>query len=155
MRTPKTLRDIEDVARTAAHPAQLRQLIALIRDEMGYNLYQRVSAVKAALSNAPSARLLFEHEGLAVDRLVSREDFETWIAPDLARIGQTVDAVLAQAGIAPGQVDRVFLTGGTSFVPAVSALFTSRFGAEKISAGGEFVSVAEGLALIARDRLGG
>jgi hypothetical chaperone protein len=64
----------------------------------------------------------------------------------------TVDAVLAQAGCSVHAVDHVFLTGGTSFVPAVRALFTSRFGAEKVSAGGEFVSVAEGLALIGRDR---
>jgi hypothetical chaperone protein len=42
----------------------------------------------------------------------------------------------------------VFLTGGTSFVPAVRRLFETRFGAEKLVAGGEFVSVAEGLALM-------
>ena len=46
----------------------------------------------------------------------------------------------------------MFLTGGTSFVPAVRGLFERRFGAEKVSGGGEFVSVAEGLALIGRDR---
>jgi hypothetical chaperone protein len=153
MRTPKTLRDIEAVARSAAHPEQLRHLIALIRDEMGYRLYQTVSAVKAALSNADSARLTFTHEGFAIDQLVTRAAFEAWIAPDLARIDGTVDAILAQAGLGPAQIDRVFLTGGTSFVPSVKALFTSRFGDDKISAGGEFVSVAEGLALIARDRL--
>ncbi|HQT47786.1 MAG TPA: Hsp70 family protein, partial [Acidocella sp.] len=51
------------------------------------------------------------------------------------------------------EIDRVFLTGGTSFVPAVRNLFTERFGAQRISAGGEFVSVAEGLALIGRDRM--
>jgi hypothetical chaperone protein len=31
-------------------------------------------------------------------------------------------------------------------------LFDARFGATKVTAGGEFVSVAEGLALIGRDR---
>jgi hypothetical chaperone protein len=45
----------------------------------------------------------------------------------------------------------VFLTGGTSLVPAVRALFTRRFDPTKISGGGEFISVAEGLALIGRD----
>jgi hypothetical chaperone protein len=49
-------------------------------------------------------------------------------------------------------IDRVFLTGGTSFVPAVRALFEQRFGVARVSGGGEFVSVAEGLALIGRDR---
>jgi hypothetical chaperone protein len=46
----------------------------------------------------------------------------------------------------------VFLTGGTSFVPAVHALFTERFGAERVATGGELVSVAEGLALIGADQ---
>ena len=51
-------------------------------------------------------------------------------------------------------IDRVFLTGGTSLVPAVRGLFTDRFGPERVTGGDEFVSVAEGLALIGRDRVG-
>jgi len=50
-------------------------------------------------------------------------------------------------------VDRVFLTGGTAFVPAVRHLFDERFGHGRVSGGGEFVSVAEGLVLIGRDRM--
>ena len=49
-------------------------------------------------------------------------------------------------------IDRVFLTGGTSLVPAVRGLFTDRFGSQRVTGGGEFVSVAEGLALIGSDR---
>jgi hypothetical chaperone protein len=48
-------------------------------------------------------------------------------------------------------VDRVFLTGGSSLVPAVRALFASRFGAERVRSGDELVSVASGLALRARE----
>jgi hypothetical chaperone protein len=109
--------------------------------------------VKAALSRADSAQLQFRHEKLAIDRTITRADFEAWIAPDCVRLADTVDATLAQAGITPEQVDRVFLTGGTSFVPAVRRIFAERFGPERVSAGGEFVSVAEGLALIGRDRM--
>jgi len=153
MRTPKMLRDIEEVARASADGGPLRNLIALIKDEAGYEIYQTVSAVKAALSRADSAQLQFRHEKLAIDRTITRADFEAWIAPDCVRLADTVDATLAQAGITPEQVDRVFLTGGTSFVPAVRRIFAERFGPERVSAGGEFVSVAEGLALIGRDRM--
>ena len=55
---------------------------------------------------------------------------------------------LAEAGLAPTEMDRVFLTGGTSLVPAVRGIFETRFGAARIAGGGEFVSVAEGLALM-------
>jgi len=41
----------------------------------------------------------------------------------------------------------VFLTGGSSFVPAVRRIFEMRFGADKIRTGNEFTSVAHGLAL--------
>ena len=39
--------------------------------------------------------------------------------------------------------------GGTSFVPAVRRIFESRFGKDRIESGGEMISVASGLALLA------
>jgi hypothetical chaperone protein len=148
MRAPKTLREINEVARLAAHPERLRHLIQLVEDEVGYALYQAVSAVKAGLSRADEAVLHFTHRDFTVAQPVSRVAFEGWIAPELARLATAIDHALADAKLAPGQVDRVFLTGGTSLVPAVRRLFEDRFGADRVTGGGEFVSVAEGLALI-------
>ncbi len=153
MAAPRTLRDIEAVMRTAAHPERLASLLALLRGGLGYELYQAVSGVKAALSVAPEAVLRFDHAGFRMEEVVRREAFEAWIAPDVAKLGATVDAALRDAGVRESEVDRVFLTGGTSLVPAVRRLFAERFGADRLSGGGEFVSVAEGLALIGRDRV--
>ena len=61
-----------------------------------------------------------------------------------------VDEALADASLTTQQVDRVFLTGGSSLVPAVRRIFEERFGQARVVAGGEFVSVAEGLALMGR-----
>ncbi len=152
MRTPRTLREIADVARTSARPEQLHGLIQLIEDELGYQLYQAVSGVKAELSRQQDATLRFHHGGIAIDAVITRTDFERWIAPDLAQLAAAVDRALGQASLRASEVDRVFLTGGTAFVPAVRRLFEQRFGAERVSGGGEFVSVAEGLVLIGRDR---
>lgn len=149
MRAPRTLRDIGEVARTAEHPDRLRRLIRLIEDEAGYALYSAVSAAKTALSRAAETTLRFAHADFVLDVPISRADFESWISPELARISATFEAALADAGIGPEQVDRVFLTGGTSLVPAVRRLFEDRFGPHRVTTGGEFVSVAEGLALIA------
>ena len=154
MRAPRTLRAIEEVATASARPERLRMLIRLIEDELGYQLYQTVSAVKAELSRQDTAVLRFAHGDLAIEREIARYEFEAWIAEDLRRMAATVDQALARAGVRADEIDRVFLTGGTSFVPAVRALFETRFGAAKVSGGGEFVSVAEGLALIGRDRSG-
>ena len=149
MRAPRTLRDIAQVARTAEHPDRLRRLIRLIEDEAGYALYRAVSEAKTALSRAEATTLRFAHADFLVEAPIDRAEFEGWIAPELGRIAAALDAALADAGLAPGQVDTVFLTGGTSLVPAVRRLFEDRFGPHRVTAGGEFVAVAEGLALIA------
>ena len=146
MRNPRTLRDIADVRRTATQPARLDHLLRLIEDEQGFHLYRAVSDAKAALSGAAATTLRFAHAGFTLERVITRAEFEGWIAPDLRRLDAAIGEALAAAGVA--DVDRVFLTGGTAFVPAVRALFEQRFGARRVSGGGEFVSVAEGLALI-------
>jgi hypothetical chaperone protein len=151
MRAPRTLRDIAEVARTAEAPEALHDLVRLIEEDAGYALYRAVAGVKAALSAADHATLDFRHGRFVISAPIARADFEAWIAPELARIGAAVDAALADAATAPEAVDRVFLTGGTSLVPAVRRIFEARFGADRVVAGGEFVSVAEGLALMAAE----
>jgi hypothetical chaperone protein len=84
---------------------------------------------------------------------VARADFESWIESDLQSIEGCVDSLLTTSGIHPRAVDRVFLTGGSSFVPAVRRVFETRFGKDRIRGGNEFTSVAHGLALRAAERL--
>jgi hypothetical chaperone protein len=58
---------------------------------------------------------------------------------------------MGAVGLETGAIDSVFLTGGSSFVPAVRRIFVERFGAERIRMGDEFTSVARGLAVRALD----
>ena len=148
MRNPRTLREIGEVARHARHPERLHALLELIEEEQGFALYQAVSQAKMELSRETSTVLRFAHGKLNIAETIQRDDFEAWIAPDLAKMGTAIDTALTAAQLAPAQIDQVFLTGGTSFVPAVKRLFETRFGAHRLSSGGELVSVAEGLALL-------
>ena len=59
-----------------------------------------------------------------------------------------MDEAMAGAGLGPDGVDRVFLTGGSSFVPAVRRLFADRFGEAKLESGAELESIAAGLGLM-------
>ena len=59
-------------------------------------------------------------------------------------------SVLSLAG--HNGIEAVFMTGGTSYVPAVRALFDRRFCPQRIHIGDAFRSVASGLALLALDR---
>ena len=103
------------------------------------------------LSRNETAPFHFRDGSMDITAHVTRADFEAWIADDLAAIETCVDGLLQSTGIAPSQIDRVFLTGGTSFVPAVRRIFDSRFTPQRVRTGNEFTSVATGLALRAHE----
>ncbi|HEX3419246.1 MAG TPA: Hsp70 family protein, partial [Stellaceae bacterium] len=85
---------------------------------------------------------------LHIEQEISRQDFERWIADDITRIEQTVDQLLQRESVSVDEIDSVFLTGGSSFIPAVRSVFETRFGADRLADGEHFQSVAFGLALI-------
>ncbi|EZP54643.1 Hsp70 family protein [Sphingomonas sp. RIT328] len=148
MRNRRTLAELDKLRRAALDPDAIGRMIAVIEQELGYHLYDAIGAVKRALSSAEQARLTFEGAGLRIAAEVTRDAFETWIAPDIARIDAAVDEALSRAGVAAAAIDRVFLTGGTSLTPRIRRLFAERFGAARIATGGELTSIAHGLALI-------
>lgn len=148
MRNRRTLEELRRLQRNAVDPAAIERLIALIEHEQGYPLYAAVGQLKRALSDYESAQFRFDGGGLTIDAEVKRAAFEGWIAPDLARIEQALDHALMRAGAAAEQIDRVFLTGGSSLIPAVRRLFDGHFGTDRIASGGELTSIAHGLAMI-------
>jgi hypothetical chaperone protein len=151
LRASRDMRDIRALARTAMEPEKLDRLIEILDDNHGYALYQAVSALKTTLSREETATFSFVAGSVRIETPVTRSRFEGWIAPELAAIEGAVDEAIARSGLSIDRIDRVFLTGGTSFVPAVREIFHRRFGAERIETGGEFESIASGLALIGRE----
>ena len=148
MRNRKTLAELETLRRAATDPAAIARMIAIVDGEQGYRLYDAVGQVKRALSSAEAATFTFDGAGLSIAAELTRADFESWIAPDVDRIAAALDRALAGAGIDARAIDRVFLTGGTSLIPRIRALFAERFGPERLESGGELTSIAHGLALI-------
>ena len=140
----------------AQEPEKIEALINLIEEDLGYQLHQAVQRLKVDLSHHESAEFHFRDGSMDLVAMVERKEFEGWIAEELQSIERCVDSLLATSNIPAGEVDRVFLTGGTSFVPAVRRIFESRFDASRVRTGNEFTSVARGLALRAEEiRLNG
>jgi hypothetical chaperone protein len=152
LKTAKNVEMLAEIADQADEPEKIRALWHIIDDDLGYHLYRAVERAKVELSTRDRTVFRFEDGPLVIEAPVTRAEFDAWIADDTAAMAACVDRVLASAGVGAGDVDRVFMTGGTSFVPAVRQIFDRRFGAEKIEAGGEMISVASGLALRARER---
>ena len=149
LRTRNVLEILSSAEKRALAPGKIAALRALIDQDLGYQMHQAVQRTKLALSTADRAEFVFagpEAGTLELRAAVTRRDFEQWIAPELLQIERTVDALLSASGASARDVNRVFLTGGTSLVPAVRHIFEHRF-AGRIVSGDEFTSVAQGLAL--------
>jgi len=146
LRSRQTEALLAKIRHGASDPDGIDRLIHIVEDELGLPLHQAVEASKRALSASPKARFAFEHPGIALTSDLTRSAFDTWIEEELADIEQAVNEVLARAGIIPRDVDRVFTTGGSSFVPAVRARLAATFGADRLVGGDELTSVAWGLA---------
>jgi hypothetical chaperone protein len=148
MKTSRGFKDLLEVARFSNEPERVQRFIRLVQSDQGYPLYKAVSDAKEALSRDEATRFSFHAGDFEIESTITRAEFEKWIEEELEAIEGALDQVLANASIAVGDVDRVFLTGGSSFVPAVRRIFERRFGADRIESGNEFVSIANGLATI-------
>lgn len=148
MRASRDMRDIRELARKSQEPEKIAKLVELLDDNYVYPLYQAVSKLKETLSVETSAVFEFNAGGIKLEATVERSTFNEWIVRELASIEAAVDGAIADAHLTPLQIDCVFLTGGSSFVPAVRAIFEARFDTTKIATGAEFESIASGLALM-------
>jgi hypothetical chaperone protein len=152
MRASRDMREIRALVRDATEPEKLARLVETLDENYGYRLYRSVSRLKEALSAQEQAEFRFEAGSISLAAMIKRSTFERWIAPELMLIERAVDEALASAGLPPEGVDRIFLTGGSSLVPAVREIFHRRFDADRIETGAELESIASGLALMGRER---
>ncbi len=141
------LQMLKGVHAQSLEPEKIGALIHFIKEDLGFHLHRAVQKVKSDLSNAPRATFQFSDGFVDLAAAVERTSFEEWISEELAQIARCVDSLLTSSGVLPKDVDMVFLTGGSSFVPAVRRIFETRFGKQRIRGGNEFTSVARGLAL--------
>jgi hypothetical chaperone protein len=147
LKSNDTIEMLRGIRSQSFDPDRIEGLLHIVQNDLGFYLHQAVQAMKVELSTEQAGSFVFEDHVVQMNGRVKRSSFEKWIEPDLEKIRNCVDRLLQATGIASGDVDRIFLTGGSSLVPAVRKVFEDRFGAGRISGGNEFTSVAKGLAL--------
>src|SRR3984885_193879 len=151
LRAKDVLDMLKGVHAQSLEPEKIGALIHFIKEDLGFQLHRAVQKVKCDLSNDQAATFQFSDGFVDLKAVVERASFEEWISEEVEQIARCVDSLLISSGIVPQDVDRIFLTGGSSFVPIVRKIFETRFGEKGIRGGNEFTSVARGLALKAMD----
>ena len=152
LKTKKNTELLEEIASQSDEPEKIEALMHILEHDLGYHLYRAIERTKVALSTSDHTTFSFSDPPLEITAPLTRAAFEALIAEETDAMAACVDRLLASTGIDPKGIDQVFMTGGTSFVPAVRRIFDERFGEDKIRAGGEMISVATGLAVSARAR---
>ena len=125
---------------------------AILYGGHAYDFYRGIEAAKIDLSTAEVTRLEFAPLGLGVE--IRRTAFESLIRPELDRVGDTIDAALAEARLEPADVDRVLLTGGSAYIPAFRRDLARKFGAERLEQRDAFTAVVHGLGVRAQELWG-
>jgi hypothetical chaperone protein len=148
LKTKKNMELLRQIRFQALEPQKIDALVDLVDHDLGYRLYQSIERTKCALSDEAQIQFRIHEATVAIDKPVLRSEFEDWIDPEVSEIGRCIDRLLTTCNVAPQDVDAIFMTGGSSFVPVIRRLFEDKFGKETpIRAGQEFTSVAEGLAI--------
>jgi hypothetical chaperone protein len=147
LKSSETIEMLRGIRSHSLDPERIEGLLHIVQNDLGFYLHQAVQSMKVELSSDSIGSFVFEDYQLRMNGRVKRASFEKWIEPDLAKIRECLERLLRSTGLPAGEVDRVFLTGGSSLVPAVRSIFEDRFGAQRIAGGSEFTSVAKGLAL--------
>jgi hypothetical chaperone protein len=152
--TQRTAADLKALRLVADLPDRIDRLIRVVTGRHGHALAMAVEDAKIALSDADVARVQMSGFTGGPNPLIHRAAFEAAVEVPLVRIGSTIQGVLAMAGVTPAQIGTVFMTGGSSGLPALRALVGDVLPGVRIATGDMLGSVGTGLALDAARRFG-
>jgi len=145
----KNERELTELVALACEPEKVGRLLNVVRRRLGHRLAFAVEDAKIALSAAECAAvpLTFLEAGLAVT--ATRVDFDRAIDARMDRLHRTARDCIAAAGLKPAAIDTIFLTGGSSRVPAVRAAIGRAAPSARLAGASDLLSVAQGLTEIA------
>ncbi len=150
--TYRNERELVELVSLAREPEKVARLLNLVRQRLGHRLAFSMEDAKIALSAADNVDvpLGFLEAGLVVP--ATRADFDRAIDSRMDRLYKAAGDCIAAAGISAAAIDTIFLTGGSSRVPAVRAAVGQAAPSARLAGGSDLLSVALGLTQMAGNR---
>ena len=145
LRVRKTREHIRVIKGATDDRPAIQHLENIINDNYGFFLFQAIEQAKCELSVQEQAKIRFTEQDLNISEEIGRGEFELLNGENFRQIAACIDEVITGSGLLPSQIDTVFLTGGTSRIPYIQALFAKRFGRDKMEYRDAFTSVVHGL----------
>jgi hypothetical chaperone protein len=152
--TQKTERETAELVADSREPEKAVRLLQTIRKRLGHRIAFAVEDAKIALSERERIDILldFLERGLAAS--ATQSGFDRAIAEKTRKLRRVALACIADAGVRAEDIHTVFLTGGSSRVPAVKAALAGAAPNATMTSGSDLLSVALGLTREAQRRYG-
>lgn len=138
---------LQDMHYMANQPALVHRLLRVVREQTGHQLAGDVEKVKIALSEQDLAMLALPYVDADLAIELSRAAFEAATGNETQKITDSIHACLKQAGVGPAAITTLFLTGGTSAIPAVRMACKATVPHAQLVDGDRFGSVGMGLTI--------
>lgn len=145
LRARKTREQIRLIKSTTDDREAIEHLENIITDNYGFFLFQAIDQAKCDLSARERTTIRFREHDLDISEELGKGEFEELNRENFRQIAACIDEVIGQSGLSPDRIDTFFLTGGTSKIPHIQALFAERFGRDKLENQDAFTSVVHGL----------
>jgi hypothetical chaperone protein len=123
---------------------KVSRLLKIIRRNASYRILKTIEEAKIELTGKGSTEINIPDLDIHVE--LTEKEFEKLLTPILNRIDETITALLDDAEILFGDVDKVICTGGSSQIPAIQKFLHSRFRGQ-VKNYDNFTGTASGLAV--------
>ncbi|MEH2509199.1 putative chaperone protein [Nitrobacteraceae bacterium AZCC 1564] len=150
----KVITQIRQVRYEAAEPELFDRLLRVLDEQRGHTLAIEVEGAKIALSDQQKTAISFDWIKPGLNAAVSRADLVRHTKQLAERIGARIKICLEQARLAAGDIEAVFLTGGSVQLTHVRNAIMKVVPAAQIVEGDTFGAVGKGLTIEAAQRYG-
>ncbi|MFN3651783.1 MAG: Hsp70 family protein [Armatimonadota bacterium] len=142
------VRRIFNASAATGGAARLATLHTVVSRRLGPDLFAAIEAAKVRLSEEERTTISYQADGVSIEEPLSRADLRTLFREQLQEIRRLIDETLAKAGLAPREIDRVLLAGGSSALICTQELLREIFGEERVPLRQDlYTSIVSGLAL--------
>jgi len=154
MYEPRVVADVRRVRREANETALIDRLLKVLEEQRGHTLAMDIEDAKIALSDTPRADIPLEWVTPGLGAAITRADLVRHTKQLATRVAARVKNCLTQARLSAGDIDAVFLTGGSARLAHVRKAIVEAAPSARIVDGDTFGAVGKGLTVEALHRYG-
>ncbi len=145
----KNINTVKDLYLISEQKHLVKRAITVLQKQLAHYLLQAAENSKIKLSTALEDTIDMSEVEPDLQAFITRENFEAYCHSLINALQITIETTLTTAGVNAHQIQSVFLTGGTTQIPAVHRMIRSIFPHAEFVSGDVYGSVGKGLAIIA------